>query len=102
MRGRSAFRADNSGWAVKPHRMVGDVFVEVRQNQQQFEHPVALTGIGHGGAFFEVFHNRQRICKQPFQIARIHGAALAAAIEGVVSAQECFVEKMIEAQLFGG
>ena len=82
--------------------MVGDVFVEVRQNQQQFEHPVALTRIGHSRAFFEVFHNRQRICKQPFQVARIHGAALAAAIERVVSAQERFVEKMIEAQPFGG
>ena len=82
--------------------MMGDVFVEVRQNQQQLEHPVALIRIRLGGAFFEIFHNRQRIRKQPFQVARIHGAALAAAIEGAIGPQERFVKKVIETQSFGG
>lgn len=81
--------------------MVGDVLVEVRQNQQQFEHPIALIGIGLGGSFFKIFHNGQRVRKQPFQVARIHGAALAAAIEGVVGAEKCFVKKMVQAQLLG-
>lgn len=82
--------------------MVGDVFVEVCQNQQQLEHPVALIRIRFGGAFFEIFHDCQRIREQPFQVARIHGAALAAAIESLIGAQERFVKKMIETQLFGG
>lgn len=82
--------------------MVSDVFVEVRQNQQQLKHPIALIRIRLGGAFLEIFHDCQRIRKQPFQIARIHGAALAAAIESAISPYECFVKKVIETQLFGG
>jgi hypothetical protein len=82
--------------------MVRDILVEVRQNQQQLEHPVTLIRIGLCGAFFQIFHDHQSIGEEPFKIALVHGAALAAVIEGKVSAQKSFLKKMIETQSFSG
>ena len=81
--------------------MVRHVFVEVREDQKQLEHAVALLGIGLARVRFEILYDGERVRQKPFQIARTHRASLAGAIEGVIRAKKRFVEKMIEAELFG-
>ena len=86
-----------SGGAVQAYRMVRDVFVEIRENQQQFQHALPLPGVWIGCFFLEVLDDGQRIREQPLEIFRVHGMALAATSKGMVSTDKCLVEKMIEA-----
>ena len=88
-----------SGGAVQAYRMVRDVFVEIRENQQQFEHALPLLGVWIGCLLLEVLDDGQRIRKEPFEIPRVYRLALAATGEGVVGADKCLIEKMIEAQV---
>jgi hypothetical protein len=79
--------------------MVRDVFVEIRENQQQFEHPLPLLGVWISCFFLEVLDDGQRIREQPLEIFRVHGMALAATSKGMVGADKCLVKKMVEAQV---
>jgi hypothetical protein len=79
--------------------MVRDVFVEICETQQQFEHALPLLRVWIGCLFLEVLDNGQRIREQPFEIFSVHGMALAAMSESVVGADKCLIEKMIEAQV---
>ena len=79
--------------------MVRDVFVEIRENQQQFQHALPLPGVWIGGFFLEVLDDGQRIRQQPLEFFRVHSMALAATSKGMVSTDKCLIEKMIEAQV---
>jgi hypothetical protein len=46
---------------VQPNGVVCNIFVKVRQDQKQLEHPVSLLRIGIGGAFLEIFDDGQCI-----------------------------------------
>lgn len=80
--------------------MVSDVFVKVREDQQKFEHAIPLVGIGIARAFFEALDDGERIGEQPFHSFLVGGKAAAPAIERLTGSLECFIEKMIEAELF--
>ena len=84
------------------HGMVRDIFVKIGKDQQQLEHPIALFGLRFVGAFFQILHGSERIRKQPFQAFFRQQGTLTAARESLIGAQECFVEKMIEAKLCTG
>jgi hypothetical protein len=77
--------------------MMSNIFVEVCEQEQQFEHPVTLLGIGLTSSFFEVLDDGQRIGQQPFQVRWLHRSTFAAAIKRIVGSLERFVEKMIKA-----
>jgi hypothetical protein len=89
-----------SGEALDANRVVRDVLVKVGEDQEQFEHPLALTGVGLLGAFFQVVHDQQRVGKQPFESLRIDGTASAAALNRLVGANERLLKEVVEAQLF--
>ncbi len=91
-----------SGEAFDADGMVRDVFVQVRENEKEFEHTIALLRIWFTCAFFQVFHDRQGVSEEPFEAFRVHWAAGATALKGLVSANECFVEEMVEAELLAG
>jgi hypothetical protein len=78
-----------------------DVFLEVRKDQQQLKHSVALLRIRFVGSVFEVLDDRERIGKQPFEAAWIHRLPAAEILECAIRPNKCFVEKMVEAKLFG-
>jgi hypothetical protein len=80
--------------------MVRNVFVQIRENQQKFEHAFALLGVRIGRVFLEIFDDGQRIREEPFEVPRIHGVALPAASQGMVGANKCLIEKVIEAESF--
>jgi len=81
------------------HRMVGDVFMEIRQDQQQFEHTIALFGLRLVGALFQILHGGERVGKQPLQAFFGQRRSFTAARESLIGAQKGFIEKMIEAKL---
>lgn len=80
--------------------MVRDVFVEIRENQQQLEHPLPLLGVWIGRLFLEILDDSQSIREKPFEVPRIHGVPLPATSKGVIRADKCLIEEMIEAQSF--
>lgn len=84
-----------SGEAFDADGVVRDVFVQVRENEKEFEHAIALLRIRIAGAFFEVFHDSEGVSEEPFEAFRVHRAAGAAALKGVVGANERFVEEMV-------
>lgn len=81
--------------------MMSHIFVQVRQNQQQFEHAIALLRIRIARSFFEVLDDRQGVRQQPLDVARAQRSTLAASRKHVVRPQEGFIEEVIEAQSFG-
>ena len=81
------------------HGMMRHVFVEIREDQQQLEHAIALFRLRLVGAFFQVFHRSERIGKQPLHTLFAERRAFAASCESLVCTQKCFIEKMIEAKL---
>jgi len=91
-----------SGEAFDANGVVRDVLVEVCENKKEFEHSVALLRIRFAGAFFEVFHDSEGVSEKPFEALGVHGAAGAAALERLVSANERLVEEMVEAELLAG
>jgi hypothetical protein len=78
--------------------MVRDVLVEVREDQQQLEHAIALFWLRLVSALFQILHCRERIGKQPFQILFGQRDSFTATLESLIGAQERFVEKMIQAE----
>jgi len=77
--------------------MVCHVFVQVCQNQQEFEHAVPLVRIGLGGAFFEILYHGERVREQPLDVSWAHRLPFAAPAEHQIRSKERFVEKVIEA-----
>lgn len=86
---------------MQPDGMMSHVFVEVRQNQQEFQHAIALLGIRIACPLFEVLYDRKSVRQQPLDVPRAHRFPLAAPRKHVVRAQKRFVEEVIEAQSFG-
>lgn len=81
--------------------VVRDVFVQIGQDKQQFEHTVALPRIGHFGAIVKVVDDHERVREKPLERFRVHRPADAATLKGLVRANESLVEEMIEAKAFG-
>ncbi len=79
---------------------MGDIFVEIREHQQQFEHAIALLRVRIISPFLEIFNDGKSVREQPLKTGGIDRRALAAGIERLISPREGLVEKMIEAQLF--
>jgi len=73
------------------HRMMRDVFMEIREDQQQLEHTIALFGLRLVGALFQILHGRERIGKQPFQAFFAQWRSFAAARESLIGAQKSFI-----------
>ena len=78
-----------------------DVLLQIRDNQQQLQHTVALIRIRPVGAFLEILDDRERVREQPFNAARIERVALAAKLESPFVPDERFVQEMVKAELFG-
>lgn len=76
--------------------MVRDVFVQVRQDQEQFKHAVSLLGMRLTSLLLEILDDGKRVCQQPFDVIPIQRTPVAAAIERVIGAIESFVEKMVK------
>jgi hypothetical protein len=89
-----------SGQALQAYRVVRDVFLQVRKDQEQFEHAVAKLEIRLGG-FFQIVDDGQSIGEQPFELGFVDGAAIAAQFERVIGAQKRFIEKMAQAEALG-
>jgi hypothetical protein len=96
------FRGVRSGGMLDAHGMVRDVFMEIRQDQQELKHTIALFGLGLVGAFFQIFHRGERVGKQPFQTGFAQRGTFTAARESLIGTHKSFVEKMIEAKLRAG
>lgn len=77
------------------------VLVQVGEDQQQFEHAVALLRVRYFRASLEIIYDHQRVRQQPFERFRIDGVAGAAALERLIRTHESFVKKMVQAKLFG-
>jgi hypothetical protein len=88
-----------SGEAFDADGVVRDVFVQVRENEKEFEHSIALLRIRFAGAFFQVFHDREGVSEEPLEAFRVYGAAGTATLEGLVGANKSLVEEMVEAVL---
>lgn len=84
------------------HRMVRDIFVQIRKDEQQFEHAIALFRLRLVGALFQILHSRERIGKQPLEALFGQWGAFTAMLESLIGAQEGFVEKMIETEFRTG
>lgn len=82
-------------------RMMRNVFMQIGEDQQQFEHPVALFGVRFVGLFFQILDRCKRIGQKPLEICLCQWAPFPAAVQGVVCAHERLVEKMIQAELLG-
>jgi hypothetical protein len=98
----AAQRYDSNRPLRQMYRMMCHILMQVCDDQEQLKHSVTLLRIRYGCTLFEVSHRRKRVGKQPFQTARIDNVPLAAALHRVIGANERFIEKMVEAQLFAG
>ena len=87
-----------SGGMLDAHGMVRDVFVQIREDQQQLEHAVALFRLRFIGALFQILHRRERIGKQPLEAFFGQRRTFTATLECLIGAQEGFIEKMIQAK----
>lgn len=81
------------------HRMMSHIFMQIGQHQQKIEHALPLLWNGFAASLFEILHDQQCIAEQPFKLGGSEWPMFAAAIEHIVGANECLVEKMIEAEL---
>lgn len=99
-RRRSGTGRLNSRRALQLDRMVRDVFVEIGEDQQEFEHAVALKRTRRLRSIVQVIDDHQRVGEQPFErpgIDRVPGAAI---LKGSIRADKSLVEEMVEAELF--
>lgn len=94
--------SEGLGEAFDADGMVCHILLEVRENQQQFQHTVALIRVRLVRAFLQIFYHRKRIGKQPIQAAGIERAPLPAALQRVVRANKRLVKKVIQAELLAG
>src|SRR5260370_41627068 len=79
--------------------MVCNILVKICKDQQQLEHAVALIRIRISSAILEIFHDCERIGKQPFQIVRVQLLAPMCALERLISAQKGFIKKTVQTEL---
>jgi len=79
--------------------MVRDVFVEIGEDEQELEHPVALFGVGLGSGLFQVLDDGERVGEQPLESLRVNRVTHAAALQSAVRANEGFIEEVIETKL---
>jgi hypothetical protein len=84
------------------HGMVRNIFVEIREDQQELEHAIALLRLRLVGALFQIFDRRECVSEQPFETFFGQGRAFTATLESLIGAQERFVEKMIQAEFRAG
>lgn len=82
--------------------MVRDVLMKVGQDQKQFEHTLALIGIGLFGALLEIVDDQQGVGKQPLEGFWIDGMASTAALQRLIGTNERLVQEVVETELFGG
>src|ERR1700690_2637006 len=80
-------RRGSLGWMLDAHGMVRDVFVQIREDQQQLKHAIALFGLRLVGALFQILHGGERIGKQPLQTFFADWGSFTAARECLVGAQ---------------
>jgi hypothetical protein len=78
--------------------MVRDIFLEIGEDQKQFQHAVAEFKVGFGGLIVEIIDNCQRVGQQPFEFGGVDGAAVAAKPQCVIGAEKRFVEKMVQTE----
>jgi len=74
--------------------------MQIRKDKQQLQHPVLLLGRPHGRLIIKIIDDRQRVREQPFEPHRVDWLAGATALERLIGSNECFVQKMIQAQPF--
>jgi len=84
---------------VQTYRMVCNILVKVGEHQQQFKHSVPMMRFGVARFLFQILDDCERVGEQPFDIGGIHRAPLTAAVEGLVRAEKCVIQEMLEAQL---
>ncbi|MGA8036578.1 MAG: hypothetical protein WA823_05120 [Candidatus Acidiferrales bacterium] len=75
--------------------MVRGVFVQIREAQHEFKHPVTLLHIRLIRASFELLHRRERIGEQPLQIFRAQGLTALAVHKRLFGAHGRFVQKVV-------
>lgn len=97
---RSGTDRPNSRRALQLHRMVRHIFVEIGEDQQEFEHAVALKGTRRLRSVFQVVDDHQRVGEQPFECPRVDRVPGAAVLESSIRAHKSFVEEVVEAKLF--
>ena len=81
------------------NRLLCGVFVQIRQIQNQFQHPVALIRLWLIRVFFQILHRRQSVRKQPVNVLRIQPLSRAATRHRLIRAHKRFVQKMIQAHV---
>ena len=75
--------------------------MQVRQNQQYFQHAVALLRFGFSGFFVQVLHNRQRIREHLFYARGIDEALIPGLFERLVGSRENLVEVVLQTKTLG-
>ena len=80
--------------------MMRDILVQIGKDQKKFEHSISQTPIGLDCRVFKVIDDCKRIGQQPFKPFRLDRAPLTAAIDGLIGANERFVEKVLETKSF--
>lgn len=78
-----------------------DVFMKIRQDQKQFKHSIALPRVGPLQRLFQIIDDHERVGEQPFQRLGVNSLSDTAALKRLVCSDKSFIQKMIEAQLFG-
>jgi hypothetical protein len=91
-------RRVSSRWMLDAHGMVRNIFVEIREDQQQLEHAITLVWLRLVSAIFQIFDRCERVREQPFQTFLGQWGPFTATLESLIGAQERFVEKMIQAE----
>jgi len=89
-------RRGSLGWMLDAHGMVRDVFVQIRKDQQQLKHAIALFGLRLVGALFQILHGGERIGKEPLQAFFADWRSFTAARECLVGAQKRFIQEVIQ------
>lgn len=80
--------------------MMRDVFLQIREDQEQLEHAIADVVVVCGGAIIEVIDDSQGIREKPFEFGGIDGAVFTAEFQCMIGAQKSFVQKMTQAEAF--
>ncbi|MGH9735804.1 MAG: hypothetical protein ACRD8A_14585 [Candidatus Acidiferrales bacterium] len=78
-----------------------DVFVKVSQDQKQFQHSIALVRSGAVPRILQIVNDGERVGKQPFQRLGVNSLSHPAALKRLIRADKSFIQKVIEAELFG-
>src|ERR1700733_2331531 len=81
--------------------MMGDVFIQICDAEEQFEDAAFLREVVLGSDFRERVEGDVGIGEQPVQGGAVNRFAAVAAVESEVGARERLIEKVIEAERFG-